>query len=126
MNLRELAHADLGAIIHDDTTGAVSIAITAPDGAQATFKSWHTDIHLSIDPGTGETVTGRQASASVLIADLIAEGFDGIRGEADGTTAPWIVDASDTNGRSACFKVASSAPDNAAGVVVLFLEEYQR
>lgn len=126
MSLRDLAHEDLQSIIHDDSSGAVEITITAPDDSVGVVHGWAQDIYLTIDPGTGAVVSGRQATASVLISDLIALEFDSIRGVIEATQRPWTVEFSDVNDRLDLFKVVKSNPDNGAGMTVLFLEEYKR
>ena len=114
------AHADLQRIMAKQET----CAITDPSGSEETFNVISSDIHISSDPGTGIVVTGRQSSVAVYIADLIAAGFDGIRGIADPNSRPWLVTISDVNGREGTFKVAETHPDNTAGLMLLMLEEY--
>lgn len=124
MNLKDLAHGDLTAIMHDAFSGAQPVVVTNPEGVAVSFQAWSSDIHLSMDPGTSEVVTGRQCSVSVLTVDLITSNFSSIFGESDGTKKPWTVAAEDVNGRAGLFKVASIHPDRSAGVTVMFLEEY--
>ena len=126
MNLRDLAHEDLQGIIHDDSSGAIEITITAPDDSVGVVHGWVNDINLTIDPGTGAVVSGRQATVSVLISDLIALAMDGIKGVAESTHRPWTIEFSDINTRLDLFKVTKSNPDNGAGLTVLFLEEYKK
>ena len=126
MNLRDLAHEDLQGIIHGDSSGAIEITITAPDDSVGVVYGWVNDINLTIDSGTGAVVSGRQATASVLISDLIALVMDGIKGVAESTQRPWTVEFSDINNRLDLFKVTKSNPDNSAGLTVLFLEEYKK
>lgn len=99
--------------------------ITPPVGAPVSFQVLANDIHLSLDVGTGELVSGRQASIAVLQRELIAAGFERIGGIADPASKPWLVAIDDINGRSYTFKVVETYPDNGAGLTVLFLEVYQ-
>ena len=125
MALRDIANADLREIVNDDDTGGVDCVITDPNGATASFKVFYNDIHQSIDPGTGDIVTGRQSTIAVLINELIDEGFDGIEGVVDSDSKPWLVTISDANGVSYTHKVAESYPDNSIGIMVLMLEIWE-
>ena len=125
MSLRGTAHADLIEIMNDTETGGDLCTIISPEGRSENFRTLSNDIHLSIDPGTGETVTGRQCSVAVLISELMAAGFSGIRGIADLKSKPWVVETTDVNGIQGKFKVAEHHPDNSAGLMILFLEIYK-
>jgi hypothetical protein len=123
MSLANTAHADLIEIIHgydfDDVT------VTSPAGATETIKSITNDIFQSVDPGTGQIVSGRVCTVSLLISDLIACGFSELRGVVDSTSRPWVVQTTDVNGRAYKFKVSETHPDNGAGLVLCYLEAYQ-
>jgi hypothetical protein len=80
---------------------------------------------MSIDPGTGDTITGRQASVVVLISDLIAANFQTISGVANTSIKPWVVVFDSINGISGTYKVAETYPDHGAGLIVLLLETYK-
>jgi hypothetical protein len=125
MSLRGEAHLDLIEIMNDEETGGDLCTITSPAGAFHVFRVFGNDIHLAIDPGTGQYVTGRQSSISVLISELLAVGFEVIRGIADKDSRPWVVDTVDVNGIPGKFKVSESNPDNGAGLNTLFLELYE-
>ena len=124
IGLRATAHNDLGDIMKDPAGFVWSCTITSPAGVSLPFSCRSNDIELSIDPGTGETVTGRQATVAVYIADLITVDFDGIRGIEDTSQKPWIVDVDDINGVAGKFKVVQTFPDRGAGLNVLGLELY--
>lgn len=124
MSLRDIANADLQEIMNADETGGVTCTLTDPDSNTAEFKVFFNDIHQTIDPGTGEIVTGRLSSIAVLTNELIAEGFDGIRGIADSSSRPWLVTTTDALGRSVTHKVAETYPDASIGLTVLLLELY--
>ena len=124
MSLRDIAHADTIEIMNDPDVGGDLCTITSPVGLSESFRVMSNDIHLSIDPGTGETVMGRQSSVAVLISELIDAGFNGIRGVADSSSKPWLVDIADVNGIAGQFKVTEHHPDNTAGLMILVLELY--
>lgn len=124
MSLRDIANVDLREILNADETGGVQCTITSPLGAQAQFKVFFNDIHQTIDPGTGEVITGRLSSIAVLTNELIDESFDGIRGIAAASSRPWLVTITDALGRSMTHKVAETYPDASLGLTVLLLELY--
>lgn len=126
MGLRSLAHSDLTDIMHDEDSGCCDITITNPDGDEVVFSGWVNDIFLATDPGTGETVSGRQCTASLLIYDLIDAGFQAVKGVPEATKRPWLVSFADVNGVESLFKVVQSNPDRGIGLNVLFLEEYKQ
>lgn len=125
MSLLDIAHLDLIEIINDTETGGGLCTITSPSGESHEFMALSNDIHLSIDPGTGQYVTGRQSSVAVLISALMAVGFEGIRGIANKSSRPWVVDTVDVNGIPGRFKVSETNPDKSIGLSTLFLELYE-
>jgi hypothetical protein len=126
MGLRSDAYLDLQEIVHDTVSGGYPCTITSPGGTSVSFQCFSNDIHVSVDPGTGDTVTERRVTVSVLISDLIAEGFDSIRGVPDTTSRPWTADINDIDGRPGTYKVVESYPDRGIGMMVLLLERYER
>lgn len=124
MGLRDTAHGDLQEILADTVDGGESITITSPASVSESFYAFTNDIHFAVDPETGQTVTSRQCTASVLISALIDVGFDAIKGVVDSDELPWVVTTTDANGVVGTFKVSETFPDNGAGLMVLFLEGY--
>ncbi len=125
MSLRTLAEADLGLILEDATTGfGWPIIVTDPSNTTATLTGFSDDIAQIIDPDTGQTVSGRLASASLRISSLTTAGLGLPVGIADAGSKPWIVQFNDINGVPYKFKVAQSNPDRAIGMVTLLLELY--
>lgn len=125
MSLRETTHAALKEIMNDAEIGGDVITITSPAGVSHDFKSFTNDIFQSIDPGTGQIISGRVCTVSVLISELIAVEFDTIQGIPDETSRPWVAETTDVNGRTYKFKICETHPDNGAGLVLCFLEVYQ-
>lgn len=125
MPLRDQAHRDLIEIMNDPDTGGVPITISNPAGDSLPFNAFESDIHMAIDAGTGEFVTGRQVHVSVLISALIAVGYDSIHGVADTSTKPWAVRYLDVNNRVGNFKVIETNPDNSRGLMPIKLECYE-
>ena len=126
MSLRDIANTDLKEIMNDSETGGIDCTLTSPSGSTASFKVLFNDIYQSIDPGTGEIVTGRQSHISVLTDELITEGFDDIRGISDTDSRPWLATITDALGRSSTHKVSESYPDATIGLTVLMLEFYEQ
>lgn len=123
MGLRELAAADLVAILEDDEFGfAVDITLTDPDGNEQELKGFSNDITQIIDPETGQIVTGRLATATLPLGSITLAGVP--EGIADASKKPWLVAFDDILGESYLFKVAKANPDRALGVIFLVLELY--
>ena len=124
IGLRELAHEDMIRIMKDESGFRWPCTLTSPDLLSASFFVRCTDIHQSIDPGTGEVITGRQASISFAYDDLIKENMEAIRGIEDSNLKPWVVEFKNVNGVSGNYKISESYPDNTLGLVVCMLEAY--
>lgn len=123
--LRELAEADLGNILNDDTYGfGWSITVTDPAGASAVLKGFSNDISQLIDPDTGQAVSGRLATVAIRIADLVTAGLGLPVSIVELASKPWVIEFNDINGNSYKFKVNESNPDRAIGMVVCLLELY--
>ena len=123
--LNAIASADLDEILADPETGGESCVITSPQGVPVTFRVLSSDIHLAIDPGTGELVTGRQSTIALSARDLLTAGFSDIRGIASATSKPWTVSLVDVLGRAHTLKVIASHPDNSLGLTLLVLGVYE-
>jgi hypothetical protein len=123
MSLRSIAHSDLESIIHDADTSVRTVSVTSPAGETVDFFGWANDIFLTINPGTGEFVSGRQITISLLIADLKSAGFGAIKGIPETASRPWVLEI---EGFSGYYRVTQSNPDNGLGLTVLFLEEYKK
>ena len=127
MNLRQLAEQDLGHIVEDGATGfGWPITITDPDGNSSSgpLTGLSNDISQIIDPDTGQAVSGRAASIAIRISTLYEEGFVLPQGIADTSIKPWTVEFEDINGLAYTFKITSTNPDRAIGLVTCTLEEY--
>lgn len=124
MGLRDTAHVDLREILADTVDGGEPVTITSPTGVSESFYAFTNDIHFSIDPETGQTVTGRQCTASVLISALISAGFSAIKGVSEINAKPWLITLSDANGVEATLKISETFPDRGTGLFVMFLEGY--
>jgi hypothetical protein len=127
MNLRELAEADLAITLEDGLTGfGWPVTLTTPAGVQVNVTAQSNDISLMVDPQTGVLVSGRQASATVRISTLYAQGVSALPfGEPRRGAKPWLAQFNDINGQSFTFKVVNGEPDRALGVIVLLLEAWQ-
>lgn len=126
MALRELAERHLGAILEDTAFGfGWPVTLVSPDGIKSFgLIGFSTDISQVLDPDTGQLVNGRQASVTLRISSLFAQGFTLPKGVAEQSSKPWLVIFDDINGRTHTFKIRQVDPDRALGVVVCFLEAY--
>lgn len=123
MSVASQAHDDLLGILHGGDFD--TFTLTNPAGVSGTFYCMSNDIHMAIDPLTGEVVTGRQSTVAVLISDLIDAGMEDVRGIPDSNSKPWTVTVADINDRSNIFKVVETLPDRSAGLMPLILERYE-
>jgi hypothetical protein len=101
------------------------LTVTNPEGVTLALSGLSTDIGATIDPGTGEVVSGRHASVALPIALLQAASMGMPRGVADSSSKPWWVRFEDINGNPGTFKVKEAQPDRAVGLVVCILEAYK-
>lgn len=126
MSLRTLAESDLTTIVNDQSGGfGWPVTLTDPSETSANLSCLSNDISLAIDPETGQLISSRTASVSLVISDLINAGLALPRNIADSSSKPWVVTFDDINGNSHTFKVKESNPDRAIGIVVLILERYR-
>lgn len=127
MSLRTQAEADLSMMIEDLSGFGCPVVLTSPAGLQSIgLVGLSTDISQMIDPDTGQLVSGRAASVALRISTLRAQGFTDLpRGVASPSSRPWVVTFDDIGGVPHTFKVQSSNPDLAAGVVTCILEAYR-
>lgn len=128
MALRTIAEKDMAYIVQGDVNGwRWPIVITDPAGnSSATMFGLSNDVSLFIDPSTGQPISGRQASVAIRIADLTVQGLVGFpRGISDRNVKPWTVKFNDINGNPFTFKIVSSEPDRALGILVCILEIYK-
>lgn len=127
MGLREQAAADLKAIVEDEAGFGWPINLKNPAGESVDLVGLSTDVAQTIDPETGQAVSGRVASVAISLKSLEAvEWWTGIpKGIADSASRPYVVVFNDILGSEHTFKVQASNPDRAIGVVTLLLEVYQ-
>ena len=148
MNLRRQAAADLRVILEDAAAGfGWPITVTDPSGTAVELTGFTADIGETIDPETGQLVSGRKASVAIAIESLRNAGLGLPRGIADGSSKPWRVSFDSevyplltnagtkiltesgeeitTGGIAHEFKISEVLPDRTAGVVVCFLEAYK-
>lgn len=124
MSLRQQAAADLATLVEDRDGFGWDIRVTPPDGLGVDLVGLSTDVATSIDPETGQAVSGRTASVALRIASLEAAGMGIPVNVHDRDRFPWVVEFRDIHGAPHRFKVVESRPDRAIGIVVCLLEAY--
>src|SRR5215510_13621929 len=94
MGLREQAKQDAQAILEDTSGFAWPVTLTSPAGVVTALQGFTTDVAQSIDPETGQAVSGRRASVALARASLPAlpEAI------ADSSRKPWIATFADSQG----------------------------
>ena len=125
MGLREEAALDAREFLEDEDDFGWPLTLRAPDGNSAALTGYSTDIHLTIDPETGQAVSGRQASVVIHLEALNDAELPMPRGVADQKSDPWIVQTNDITGIGHTFKIIEAIPDRALGIVACTLEEFR-
>ena len=116
MNLRAIAQRDSRRILNGDA--GIAMTITDPAGNAGTLTGWSNDIGFTIDPETGQAVSGRYVTIAISMIDLGAEGL----GIPTGSEIPWQVSLTNEAGESFLFAVMAAQPDRTLGVVTCNLE----
>ena len=123
MGLREIAAADLKTIVENPDDFGWPVTVRNPDNVSAELVGLSTDISQTIDPDTGQAVSGRAASVTLVMSTL-REKFGGLpRGVSEG--GAWTVVFHDIGGTAHAYKVLEALPDSALGCVVCLLEFYK-
>lgn len=122
MGLLATAAADLLGIV---TYDGEDITVISPSGGEEDFMALTQDIYLTVDPGTGEIVSGRQCTVAIPISSLIEKSMGGIKGVAKTSEKPWVVKWTGVNSVSVTLKVIDSYPDQGIGMMVCRLEAYR-
>lgn len=126
MNLLEQAATDLSTILGDKQNGfARSVSLTAPGGPTIEVSGFVNDISQTIDPDTGQAVTGRSASVALRISEIKSAGLDIPQNVSDNKLKPWLVEFAAIDGKLQLFKVSKSLPDRMRDIVVCTLEFYR-
>ena len=127
MNLRDQAELDLGHVLEDDVHGfGWSITVEDPEAHTADLVGQSGDIGLTIDPDTGQPVTGRLAHVSLRISSINASELVGLpRGVANNTGKPWKIVFNDINGNSYNYIIHDSMVDRTLGIITCIIEFYK-
>jgi len=126
VNLGVQAVADAKTIVEDLANGfGQSAVVTSPKKQSATLTGLPNDIHTTIDPETGQAVSGREASMVFSRSSLQTAFGEQPAGVPDPKSKPWIIVTNDSEGVSHTFKVNEVRPDRRLGLQVCILEFYK-
>lgn len=127
MGLRETFVADAREFLNDRDEGfGWDVTVVAPDATEANLTGFTADIGTTIEPETGEMVSGRRASVALHILDLQDADLGIPVNVPDAAGMPWVVRFLDFDGVTLrSYKVIDTMPDRAIGVVVCILESFQ-
>lgn len=126
MNLGVQAVADAKTIVEDLANGFGQTAtVTSPKGQSATLTGLPNDIHTTIDPETGQEVSGREASMVFARSSVQTAFGEQPAGVQKASEKPWVIVTNDSEGASHTFKVNEVRPDRRLGLVVCILEFYK-
>ena len=123
MGLRDVASADLKTIVESTNDFGWPVTVTSPAGTAVAMVGLSTDVAQTIDPDTGQAVSGRRASVTFAMSTLLAAFGELPRGVSDGP--PWVVRFNDIAGAAHVFQVLEALPDRALGCVVCLLDFYK-
>lgn len=121
MSLRVIAADDFERIVTNTREFAWPITLIDPVGVETPLQGFSQDVHMMIDPGTGDIVSGRRATVALPMRQLDAENLPTEQGEGD----PWLVTFNDILGSARTFQVIESKPDRVIGNLVLVLGGWQ-
>jgi len=126
MGIRDLATRHTRMILNSQRGAGWPFTITDPSGNTGTLTGWSNDISAVIDPDTGQAVSGRLATVSLHVDDMVEAGLDPIpKGENFSTSRPWVIEVSNVLGDPpAKFKISRADPDRTVGCVNCMLEAY--
>lgn len=119
--------ADVLAILGDQDTLGQAVTVTAPDGTSEELTGFASEIGQTVEPETGQVVSGTRASVSLPLGPFrTAFGASALPVHvASGTGAPWLVEFTDAGGDARTYKVIDTMPDKRAGVLTCLLENYR-
>ena len=123
MNLYAQALADTTAILEDSANGfGVPMVLKNPDGVIQEITGHAADIGNTIDPETGQNISGRAVHVSLPTNSLT---IGRPKGVPDESISPWLVTLQ-LPGESSpqTFKIFETMPDR-VGVIVCFCEEWK-
>jgi hypothetical protein len=125
VSLRQQAALDARRFLEAQDGGfGVPIRVRSPAGVEADLVGFSTDIGQTIDPETGQAVSGRRASVALPLAALADAGLAVPVHIPNAASRPWVVVFEDSLGVERSWKVQETMPDRALGVVVCFVELY--
>lgn len=122
MNLRAIAQRDTQRILNSDA--GLALTLTDPAGNAGTFTGWSNDIGFSIDPETGQAVSGRYVTIAISMLDLIDQGLAIPRNISENDRDPWQVSFTNEHGETFLFAVTDAQPDRTLGLVTCTLEAF--
>lgn len=108
-------------ILNDPNGFRQAITLTSPAGVAATYFGFATDIAELLDPETGQAVSGRRASVSLSLLEVLD--LPAVVHESD--RRPWLVSFVDARGETNTWKVGDVRPDRRSGNLVLIVEGYR-
>ncbi len=97
------------------------ITVVDPNNRKATINGLAADIGFTINPETGQAVSGQKVSIALPLRALAAAGLGEPVGIADSSSRFWKVTLTMPTGVEHTYKVESTMPDK-LGCIVCFLE----
>jgi hypothetical protein len=125
MNLIEQAKKDIERITTDCNGFGVEIRLIAPTGEEVKVVGRSNNIHLSVNPISGEVINSRNASVSISEAVLTKVGYRVRNESGEVFLKKHIVLVKDSSGREGKFMVKEWYQDQTVGLIVMILGSYE-
>jgi hypothetical protein len=121
VNLRQQAEADLAVTLTDPAAFGWPVTVKNPAGTTRQVYGQFGDIGMTLQPDTGQAVSGRKVYIALRIADLAGLGMP--RAEGNPGARPWTISAANISGGGSILgRVVEAMPDRALGLIMLILE----
>lgn len=125
MSLIEQAKKDIERITTDRKGFGVDIRLIAPSGQEVNVVGRSNNIHLSVNPVSGEVVNSRNASVSISEAVLTKLGYPVRNTSGEVSLKKHIVFTKDSSGRMGQFVVKEWYQDQTVGLIVMILGSHE-
>ena len=121
-----MAQAVLKSILENVMTGfGEALTLITPSDVEYSVKGFSNDIGQTIDPDTGQLVSGRNAQVTLSLESIMALGIGIPEGISSSDSKPWRIRYTDLSGAVVTFAVITSSPDRSLGSLVLYLGRWE-
>lgn len=123
MGLIEQSRKDIQRITEDVNGFGQQIVLVSPDGVVGAVTGLHRKINMAVDT-EGNVVNSRQSYVSITEATLNESGYPFRSSNGEVFFARHLCYVRDTTGIVKSYEIKSWTPDEATGIIPIFLEVY--